>query len=282
MPTIPTRRKKRLGQHLARLRGEADKTLAEASSLLRVGDSTVSRYETGHNRPGWATLQALLALYNASENERTEAAALWEDAGERATRIITPNGSPKAFREFLRAEAEADSLRVLSPHVMPGLLQTQAYARAINASGRQFHTASAERYVNARISRQARLTAPAPLRLHVLIDESVLHRLIGGPDVMAEQLTHLIVSSERDNVTIQVIPFSIGPYGTMTGGFTIVDYSTPDDPSAVYLEYIAGGSWVENADDVRQFHDMFDEIAASALSSAESSELIRSRSKELA
>ncbi|MER6989601.1 helix-turn-helix transcriptional regulator [Saccharopolyspora hirsuta] len=281
MPTIPTRRKKRLGQHLARLRVEADKTLAEASALLRVGDSTVSRYETGHNRPGWATLQALLALYSASEDERAEAAALWEDAGERAARIVTPNGSPKAFRAFLRAEAEADSVRILGPLVIPGLLQTQGYARALNSSGRQFHAASPERYVNARINRQARLTGPAPLQLHALIDESVMHRLVGGPEVMAEQLTHLLASSERDNVTIQIVPFSLGSYGTMTGGFTVVDYSTPEDPPAVYLEYIAGGSWVENADDVQQFLDMFDEISSSALSPAESSELIRLRSKEL-
>ncbi|WP_337466388.1 DUF5753 domain-containing protein [Saccharopolyspora spinosa] len=156
--------------------------------------------------------------------------------------MVTPNGSPKAFRAFLRAEGEADSARVLGPLVIPGLLQTHAYARAINASGRQFHAASPERYVNARISRQVRLSRPTPLRLQALIDESVIHRVVGGPEVMTEQLDHLVASAERNNVTIQVVPFSLGSYGTMSGGFTVIDYSDPGDLPAVYLEYPAGGA----------------------------------------
>ncbi|MCI2421604.1 helix-turn-helix domain-containing protein [Saccharopolyspora sp. K220] len=281
MPTTPTRRKRRLGQLLARLRSEADKTLGDASKLLRVSEPTVSRYETGYVRPGWAAMQALLALYNATDEERSEAALLWEDAGERATRIVTPTGSPKAFRAFLRAEAEADTARVLGPLVIPGLLQTHAYARAINAGGHQFHSASPERYVNARLSRQARLSGPAPLRLHALIDESVIHRVVGGPDVMIEQLQHLITSAARENVTVQIMPFGLGAYGTMSGGFTIIGYADPDDLPAVYLEYAAGGAWVENVNDVQHFSGMFDEIAASALTLGESTDLIRSQAKAL-
>lgn len=282
MPSTPTRRKKRLGQLLARLRNEADKALADASKLLRVAEPTVSRYETGHIRPGWATLQALLSFYAASDDERAEAASLWEDAGERATRLVTPSGSPKEYRAFLRAEAEADTAKTVEPHVVPGLLQTHAYARAINATGRQFHTSAPERYVTARLSRQARLTSPAPLHLHALIDESVIRRVVGGAEVMREQLNHLVTAADRDNVIIQIVPFDLGSYGTMSGGFTIIGYSDPDDPPAVYLEYAGGGSWVENVSDVQHFADMFAEIAESALSVEDSADLIRAQAKVLA
>ncbi|GAA4611532.1 helix-turn-helix domain-containing protein [Saccharopolyspora hordei] len=281
MPATPTRRKKRLGQLLARLRSDASKSLGDASALLRVSEPTISRYETGHVRPGWAALQALLALYNATDEERLEAGALWDDAGERATQVITPSGSPKAFRAFLRAEAEAHSARTLEPHVVPGLLQTHAYARAVNESGQQFHTAEPARYVTARLSRQARLAPPSPLRFHALIDEAVLHRAVGGPEVMAEQLHYLDDCAARENVTIQILPFSMGAYGTMSGGFTIIDYADPEDPPAVYLDYVAGGVWVENVNDVHHFAEMFSEIASSALRTDESVELIRERAKAL-
>ncbi|WP_190819568.1 helix-turn-helix domain-containing protein [Saccharopolyspora pogona] len=281
MPTTPTRRKKRLGQLLTRLRTEADQTLAHASDLLRVGESTVSRYETGHFRPGWATLQALLALYNASDDQRAEAAALWEDAGDRAVRLITPAGSPKPFRVFLRAEAEADSARTVDPLLVPGLLQTPAYVRAVNAKGQQFHTSSAERYVTARLSRQARLSGSAPLKLHALLDEAVLHRTVGNDEIMAEQMRHLITVMEQDNITIQVVPFSAGSYGNMCGGFTLIGYHSSDDPPAVYVDSAAGGAWVENVEDVNRFSDMFEEIASSALSSEESAKSLSARARAL-
>ncbi|MEV0056110.1 helix-turn-helix transcriptional regulator [Saccharopolyspora shandongensis] len=281
MPTTPTRRKKRLGQLLARLRNEADKTLAHASDMLRVGESTVSRYETGHFRPGWATMQALLALYNASDAQRTEAAALWEDAGDRAVRLITPAGSPKPFRVFLRAEAEADTARTVDPLLVPGLLQTPAYIRAVNANGQQFHTSSAERYVTARLSRQARLSGSSPLNLHALLDEAVLYRIVGNAEIMAEQLRHLVTMLEQDNITIQIVPFDAGSYGNMCGGFTIIGYRDSDEQPAVYVDSAAGGAWVESDEDVDRFSDMFEEIASSALSTGESTELLIARARAL-
>jgi transcriptional regulator with XRE-family HTH domain len=274
MATTPTRRKRRLGLFLERLRLDTGRTLRDSAELLRVKEPTVSRYETGQIRPGWAALQALLSLYGADEEQRAEAALLWEDSGEPATRVVTPAGSPRAFRAFLRAEAEADTERALSPLLVPGLLQTAAYARAVNASGRQFHASDrTERYVTARMSRQARLTEPSPLRLHTVIDESVIRRSVGGPPVMIEQLDHLLEMAAHDNVTIQVVPFSAGSYGTMSGSFMIIGYAT-DDPPAVYLEHAASGVWVENDADVARFGAMFDEIASLALNSEDSTALI--------
>lgn len=281
MATTPTRRKRRLGQFIEELRNDAGRTMRDAAQLLRVQEPTISRYETGHIRLGWAALQALLGLYGADDEQRAEAALLWEDSGEPAARVVTPAGSSKAFRAFLRAEAEADTEQSLSPLLVPGLLQTVAYSRAVNASGRQFHASErTERYVSARSSRQARLTEPPLLGFHVLIDESAIRRAVGGPLVMIEQLHHLLDMQERDNITIQVLPFGIGSYGTMTGTFTIVTYAGDDLP-AVYLETAAGGLWVENEKDVARFKAMFDEITARALTSKDSRTLIAGEVREL-
>ena len=282
MPTTPTRRKRRLGLFIEQLRSDAGLHLRDGAELLRVKEPTVSRYETGHIRPGWPALQALLGLYDADADQRAEAAQLWEDAGEPAARVVTPAGSSKPFRAYLRAEAEADNERMLTPLAIPGLLQTVAYARAINSSGRQFHASDrTERYVSARMSRQTRLTEPSPLKLHALIDEAVIRRIVGSPAVMVEQLNHLLGMGVRNNVTIQVVPFGAGAYGTMSGAFMIIGYPGDDDLPAVYLEHAAGGVWVENEGDVGRFSAMFDEVADQALTSEGSAELIADEVRDL-
>jgi hypothetical protein len=130
------------------------------------------------------------------------------------------------------------------------------------------------------MSRQARLTEPEPLTLNALIDHSVICRVVGGPLVMVEQLNHLLEMGTHDNVTIQIVPFTAGSYGTMSGPFTIIGYADDDLP-AVYLEHAAGGVWVENDNDVGRFGAMFDEIAGLALTCEDSTALIADQVREL-
>jgi transcriptional regulator with XRE-family HTH domain len=276
MPATPTRRKRRLGQLLERLRLDADRSLADVAELLRISDSTVSRYETGKIRPGWPAIQAMLGYYGVGDEVRAEAAVLWEDAGERSLTAVAPTGSPPAFRAFLRAEAEADVERTLESVVVPGLLQTAAYARAINLAGQDFYSALArpERYVSARISRQIRLGGEAPMTFHAVMDEAVCRREIGGPEVMIEQLQHLIEMASQPNVTLQIVPYKAGAYGVMSGGFTIIAYADEEDPPLVYLEHAAGGSLVENEADVVRFQEQFAVAARHALSPDETVDLL--------
>ena len=178
MAVTPTPRKRRLGQHLKAVR-ERSSTLAETvADLLRVDAATVSRYETGYLRPSWPAVQAMLQTYDGTEEDRARALELWDDAGQRAVRLAVPVGSSKEFRAFLRAESEADNMRVLAPLVVHGLLQTAAYARAVHDSAHRFRDpeAEVERYVTARLSRQKRLEGPEPLQLHALLDEAVIGR----------------------------------------------------------------------------------------------------------
>jgi hypothetical protein len=255
-------------------------TSSEAvAGLLRVDTATISRYETGYLRPSWPAVQAILGMCHGTDEDRTRALELWDDAGQRAVRLTVPAGSSKEFRAFLRAESEADTMQVLSPLVIDGLLQTPAYARAIHDSAHRFRDpdAKVERYVAARLDRQKRLEGPDPIRVHVLLDEAVIRRVIGGPTVMTEQLRHLLELRKRDNVTLQVIPFGEGAYGNMSGGCMIIGYADKEYAPAVYVEHTAGGVWVEDGADVQRFQSMFDDTVEAALGPDKSAKLIRSQ-----
>jgi hypothetical protein len=131
------------------------------------------------------------------------------------------------------------------------------------------------------MERQKPLEGPDPMLLHALIDEAAIRREIGGPDVFREQLEHLLTVADRPNITLQVVPFIAGGYGTMNGSFIIVDYPEPDDVPGVYLEYPAGGAWVDDEKDVQRFTTTFDQATAQALSPADTTKLIRGQLEAL-
>lgn len=273
---IPTRLKKRLGAFLREVRQRAGVSAEAAADHLKAKRPTLTRYETGEVLPVWSTVHMLLTFYGATAEDLTEAARLFEDAKEEPRSVRLTAGASKAFRKLVNAEREAVRERQLAPFVVPGLLQTKQYAEALFEAGRALHDpemrpASA---VATRMERQIPLDGPDPMLLHALIDEAALHRQIGGPDVLREQLEHLLAVAERPNITLQVIPYTAGGYSTMNGSFTIVDYPEPDATPGVYLGYPAGGAWVDDEDDVQRFTTTFDQATALALSPADTTDLI--------
>jgi transcriptional regulator with XRE-family HTH domain len=272
----PTRLKKRLGTFLREVRQRADRTMDEAADHLKTRRPTVSRYETGEVLPVWSTVHMLLAFYDATEDDLSQAARLYDDAKDEPRSVRLPAGAPKAFRKLVNAEREAVRERELAPYVIPGLLQTKRYAQALEEAAHAFYEPDMrpDSVVAARMNRQQPLDSPDPMLLHALIDEAVIRREIGSSDVQREQLDHLLALAERPNITLQVIPYTAGGYGTMNGSFIIVDYPEPDAVPGVYLEYPAGGAWVDNEADVRRFTTTFDQAAARALPPAETNGLI--------
>lgn len=266
----PTRLKKRLGTFLREVRQRADRTMDEAADHLKTKRPTVSRYETGAVLPVWSTVHMLLAFYNATEDDLSQAARLYDDAKDEPQSVRLTAGASKAFRKLVNAEREAVRERQLAPFVIPGLLQTKRYAQALIEAGRALHDPEMrpDSAVASRMERQKPLDGPDPMVLHALIDEAAIRREIGGPEVLREQLDHLLAVAKRPNITLQVIPYTAGGYGTMNGSFTIVDYPEPDTVPAVYLEYPAGGAWVDNEADVQRFITTFDQAATRALSPA--------------
>ncbi|SHF06946.1 helix-turn-helix domain-containing protein [Streptoalloteichus hindustanus] len=283
MPATQTRRKRRVGRALSELRERSGRTAEEAAEFLGCSRSTITRIESGHVLCRRTELLALAAFYGATDARRAEILARWEDAKGDATRVMATGRAPRQLRAFLHAEAEASRSQVISPLVVDGLLQTEEYARAVNSapSGFRGSDADIERAVKSRLNRQQLLVGPHPLQLHVLLDEAAIHRQVGGPDVMLGQLQRLLTLLERSHITLQVIPMRAGAYGTMSGGVVILHFDDQEDPSAAYVEYPGGGAWVEETEDVSRFVATFDSVRGSALSPAETADLIRVAIKEL-
>lgn len=279
----PTRLKKRLGTFLREVRQRVGKTMDEAADHLKAKHPTVSRYETGEVLPVWSTVHMLLAFYGATGEDLAQAARLFEDAKDEPRSVRLTAGASKAFRKLVNAERDAVRERALAPFVIPGLLQTKRYAQALFEAGRALHDPEMrpDSAVATRMERQKPLEGPDPMALHALIDEAAIRREIGGPEVLREQLDHLLAVAERPNITLQVIPYTAGGYGTMNGSITIVDYPEPDTTPGVYLEYPAGGAWVDNADDLQRFTTTFDHATARALSPADTTHLIHQQLKAL-
>lgn len=280
----PTRLKKRLGTFLREVRKRADRTMDEAAGHLKTQRPTVSRYETGEVLPVWSTVHMLLAYYAATEGDLAQAARLYDDAKDEPRSVRLTAGASKAFRKLVNAEREAVRERQLAPYVIPGLLQTKRYAQAVIEAGAALHDPEMrlDSAVATRMERQKPLDSPDPMLLHAVIDEAAIRREIGGPEVLREQLDHLLVLAERPNITLQVVPYAAGGYGTMNGSFIIVDYPESDTVPGVYLEYPAGGAWVDNEADVQRFTTMFDQAAAKALSPVDTTGLIHQlRAREL-
>ncbi|MBP2339819.1 transcriptional regulator with XRE-family HTH domain [Saccharothrix coeruleofusca] len=284
MANTQTRRRRKLGGYLQELRKRAEWTPEAVAEALGISRPTVNRMESGHTRCRRAELQAMLGFYRATERQRAKAVQLWEDAKDDAVRIRFPARSSSAFRNFLQAESEANSLDVLDSYAVSGLLQTPDYARAVQnpaASPFEEEAAEVERYVTSRLERQRRLTGTDPLRLRAFLDESVITREIGGVDVLIGQLGHLLEMGDRENVTVRILPFGLGAYGTMCGGVTVVDFGDSEDPPVVYLEHAGGGAWVEDGEAIQRYVHMMRGLDAVALSESASAELIRHRMKAL-
>jgi len=280
MPSVSNRRKQQLGAFLREVRDQAGKSAAEVARELHLQGPTLSRYESGQNRPQWPTVVELLRFGNAMDR-LAEAEELWEEAGAKALRVRMPADAPKDLRTLVRAETDASGVRVLAPSVIPGLLQTEPYMRALNKAGhRMLDLAEMDEWVKARLKRQKLLSGEHPLHVHALIDEAAIHRLVGSRQVMRQQLGHLLLLGSWPNVTIQIIPFETGAYGPMGGHAMIVDYPQPEAPPGVYVEFLGGGDWVGN-DDVPRIITMFDDARQFALTPSDSADLIRRQQRAL-
>lgn len=277
MVATQTRRKRRVGKYLRELRERSGRKTEEAADLLGVKRPTITRMESGETLCRRTELGALCAFYGATDAERAEALSRWEDAKQDTTRVVVPGAAPRQLRSFLRAEADAASEKIISPIVINGLLQTADYATAVTQapSGYRLPDVEIERMVDARISRQGLISGKDPLTVHAIMDEAVVRRAVGGPEIMAEQLKHLLRLAEQPHITLQVVPFEAGAYGTMSGAATILEFPDAEDPPAAYVEYAGGGSWVEDKGDVAKLITTFDVVKGAALTSADTANLFR-------
>src|SRR5699024_10091651 len=268
----PTVRRRRLAAEQRRLREAADLTIDEVGDKLECSASKISRIETGHVGVTPRDARDLLVLYGVSGEEQEALVQLSREARKRSWW--------HAYNEvftgaFVGLEADASSLRAFQALLVPGLTQTEQYARAVIRAMRPgAGEAEIERRVEGRMARQHLLTDPHPPDYWAIMDEAVLHRTVGGPTVMIEQLAQLRDLAELPHVNLQVVPFGGGAHPGMEGPFLILGFPEQADTDVVYVDGTSSGVYLEMPEDVRRYSLMFDHLRAAALKPDDSVDLI--------
>jgi transcriptional regulator with XRE-family HTH domain len=269
----PTTLRRQLGAELRRLR--ADRTVADVAAELGWSESKLSRIETAHTGIRPKDLDRLLEAYAVAEDARVRIRALAGQARQRAWWEAYGDVLPNAYETYIGFEAEAVAIYNFECQVVPGLLQTAEYASAvIQADGVYEEDEVHGQRVAVRMARQAVLTRDPPPQLSVIIDEAVLRRPIGGPDVMRRQLTSLVEANERKMVTVQVLPFSSGAHRALAGAFIILEFARDGDSPLVYSEGMTGGVFRSRSDELRSYWMSFEALRAAALNPKKSVDFI--------
>jgi transcriptional regulator with XRE-family HTH domain len=264
-------RLRRLAGELRRLRVEAGMRQEFVAGRTGLDASSIYRIERAMNRPQRRTVTTLLDLYGVTDPERRDTLLSWlKDSGEPLWFRSYEPFLRENYQVFLGLEHEAERVRSYEPLVVPGLLQTEGYARALIGDSA---TVDAEPRIEIRMRRQAVLHRPVPLRFHTVVDEAVIRRPVGGPAVMREQLTRLATAAPH--ITVQVVPFEAGPYPAMVSGFTIMEFADPSDAPVVHCETVLGDTLLEDEAELARFTGLFEAAAGRALPPAESADLIR-------
>ncbi|KWX02503.1 hypothetical protein TH66_12255 [Carbonactinospora thermoautotrophica] len=281
-----TVRRWQLAETLRQLREEAGLTLDQAVERLRESPgrwsrAKLSRFENRVQTPKLREVEQLLDVYGVTDPKtRTLLLELAQTANERGWWLAYRRDLPDNFHPYLSMEVAAVALRQFETMLVPGLLQTPEYARAL-MNGITPGTAPDEidRRVAARMARQQLLTRENPPQFHVILDQNVLERPVGRPLVMRHQIRRLVEASELPNITIQVVPKSVGAHPGMEGPFTILSLPEPI-PDIGYTEGTGGSVYLERPDDVRVCTMRFAILTKLALSPVESVDLITEAAKD--
>lgn len=185
------------------------------------------------------------------------------------------------YRDYIALESIADSIRTFQAQLVPGLLQTPDYVRAVTVASKAWQEPDEiEQFVQVRLARQERLRGDDPLNLWAVVTEGVLHQRVGGPSVMSEQLEHMAAVAEQDNITVQVLPFSRGAHSGMFGPYLLLSFPQVSALDVVLTETPTGHVWLESEFEVSRLHELFDDARTAALSPKESLARIRHITKE--
>ena len=272
----PTLRRRRLGAELRKCRDKAGMTQEVVSRHFEWHSAKVTRIETARVAVTPRDVKDLLALYGVDDDEYRDALmALARRSKERTWwtdyRDLMRPGN------FVGMEAEASSMRFWEPIILPGLLQTEGYIRALMRTGRPTDApGDLERRISLRLIRQERLTSENPLNMSAIVDESVLRRVVGGHDVMRDQLSKLIEATQLPNVNLQVLPLDAGEHTFMGGPAALLEFPEIAHLDVVYLEGLAGDYYEERPSEVARYRREFERLGANALDRRSSVNMIKS------
>ncbi|MFG2124449.1 helix-turn-helix domain-containing protein [Streptomyces sp. NPDC048710] len=267
-----------LGKRLQELREAAGLSREEAARVLRVASATVRRMEMADVALKIPYVQVLLTTYGVSEQESAAFVRLAEEANQPGWWQRFHDVLPDWFSLYVSLEGAARIIRSYEPHFVPGLLQTEEYAREVMEAGTIGQTGpeTVERHVSLRMERQRLLERDDPPHLWVIMDETVLRRPVSvRPEVMRDQLDRLLEYAERDRVTLQLAEFAAGPHPGTYAPFTLFRFAEPELPDMVFTEYLTGALYLDSRREVSAHLEVLDHMTARAASAQRTMKLLR-------
>ncbi|WP_030693524.1 helix-turn-helix transcriptional regulator [Streptomyces globisporus] len=276
----PTVRRRRLGQELRKLREAKNMTAEQVAERLLVSQSKISRLENGRRSISQRDVRDLCGVYEVEDERMVD--SLMQMAKDSRQQGWWHAFGDIPYSVYIGLETDAESLRMYESQIIPGLLQTPAYAEAVISGAMPESTpAEIEKRVTVRTRRQDRIRdEERPLRLWAVIDEGALHRIVGGRQLMVEQLEHLIEQSHLPHVTVQVIPFEMGAHPGISGQYSILEFPDTSDSSVVYIEGVTSDLYLEKAQDVGKYSVMYEHLRAQALNVEQTREFISKMAKK--
>jgi transcriptional regulator with XRE-family HTH domain len=271
--TNPTLRQRELGIRLRELRNRSGLTVEDVAEKLLCSATKISRLETGARRPSLRDVRDLCSLYDVDESASADFMKLAREAREQGwwTQYDDLKLDP-----YIGLEQVAKSITTYTMYYIPALLQTEEYARAIiTGIAQKISSEILQQRVEARLRRQQLLYDDNRPRYRVLLDEAVLHRTVGGPTVMAAQLEKVLQTERQGQVTIQVIPFSIGAHASADVHFVLLEFAEESDLSpVVFIEGLRTNQYLERRDDITRYREAIELLRDSALSPRDSIQLV--------
>jgi transcriptional regulator with XRE-family HTH domain len=278
----PTVRRRRLALELRRLREAARLTCEEVAERLECSASKISRVETGRVSVSPRDVRDMLEIYGIPQDQRESLVQLARDSRQKGWWHAYSDTIQPQFATYLGLESAASEIRIYEVSLIPGLLQTEDYARTVISAGMVNSSHEGiDRRVELLMARQPALTRADPPKLWAVLDEAALRRRVGGAGLMRLQLDYLLGVASLPNVAVQVIPFGGGAHPAMGRPFVVLVFPERADPDVVYLEDLTSALYLEDVDEVDRYNVFFNHLRATALSFDDSSALITSVLKQM-
>ena len=271
-----------LGAHLRRLRERAGISREDAGYHIRASGSKISRMELGRVSFKERDVTDLLTFYGVHHSEeRDSLVQLTREANATPWWQKYQDATPDWFNLYVGLEEAAQLIRVYEVQFVPGLLQTEDYARAVVTQGAPgLEPEEVERRVALRLGRQKLLTKDSPPRLWAIVDEAALRRPMGGKDVLAGQIQRLMDLVSEPNITLQVMPFKYGGHAAEGGAFHIMRFPEADLPDMVYVEYLTGALYIEKPEEVERYAAVMERLSVAGTSPERTREILAGLLKE--
>lgn len=272
----PAALKRRLRGELRRLRSAAGYTQKDVAEAMDWSPSKVIRIEAGSVAISTTDLRALLAHYGVTERDAIEELVDTAKGARKQTWGEFRDVVDQATAVFYGYEASASIIRAFQPQLIPGLLQTEEYTRALLRDAYEKSAKDIERIVEARTQRQELLDREEPPKLFYILDEAALRRQVGGPAVMRRQLDRVEELGSRPRISVQVLPFSLGAHPGMLGPFQMLDFPGPEDDPVLFLEAQGSQLTRDDPEEVGKYLDLFQGLEKRATPRSALSEVLAS------